>query len=610
MDIRNRGQSSRQPLTGSAICALVLSINAHFAIALSIQAPQAEAPPIANEFRSLPSAQSIAATIETPIAVRGGVLLVPLVRRTPDVVWPTSVDLHLSDGRRIVGQLAKLESREVLRPQWTSPQLMIATTPAIGENDIVLLAPLPTDGEGEIRLGEQEIKPIWMDPLATNAPPSASEVALHASDLPDPTAPSEYYRAILQAHRIGTVAPPPIGKPNDVLYARAIAGLWSAAIARLEENDQLTSDLLLSDLTGRAHSVRGKVSTSFAAWESDETELNSLLRSLLTPRTDGIVLVESAKAWLEGRSPILFWLESDEGESVVIGAANPRSESIAMTLRWQDQLSVAAMVEVAPESVQFVTIARARVAQSEAVVIDESLATALREHGLSSMLPPADLAGPNQGRAAIEANARAQPILIAEHGVNKVAIQVGFGRVAVRPPGLGFGAMRPASTLAQTRAGILRAPPVEWSTSVGLRRRPTGWELLIECRAPADANPNKDEITVTCDAGFRHTISVRCDGTVQAQDESVEMGCHVHQHSDRWRVRLPLPESWVTPTNGPEGKMTISIARTIEGTGSDAPSAFARRQFAGLAPLLVEPRAKGIPVDLSSWTLSSVTLAP
>lgn len=610
MDSRPRRQSSRATIISSIVCAIALAAPSHFAIALSIQAPQAEAPSIAEEFRSLPSAQNIASTIETPIAVRGGVLLVPLVRRSPDVAWPTSVDLHLSDGRRIVGQIAKLESREVLRPQWTSPQLMIATAPAVGESDIVLLAPLPADGDDEIRLGEQEIKPVWMNPLAATAAPSTSEIALHASDLPDPTAPSEYYRSILQAHRMGTLAPPATGKPNDVLYARAIAGMWSAAIARLQENDQLTSDLLLSDLTGRAHCVRGKVTTSFAAWESDETELNSLLRSLLTPRTDGIVLVESAKAWLEGRSPILFWLDSDEGESVVIGAANPRSESIAMTFRWQDQLSLAATVEVAPESVQFVTIARARISQSDAVVIDESLATAMREHGLSSMLPPAQLAGPNPGRAAIEASARAQPILVAEHGVNKVAIQVGFGRVAVRPPGLGFGAMRPASTLAQTRAGILRAPPVEWSTSVGLRRRPAGWELLIECLAPADANPNKDEITVTCDAGFRHTVSVRSDGTVQAQDESVEMGCHVHQHSDRWRVRLPLPESWVTPTNAPEGKMTISIARTIEGTGSDAPSAFARRQFAGLAPLMVEPRAKGIPIDLSSWTLSSVTLAP
>ncbi len=487
---------------------------------------------------------------------------------------------------------------------------MIATAPPIGESDIVLLVPLPSDGDDEIRLGEQEIKPYWMDPLPNIASPRPSEIALQANDSPDRNAPSEYYRTLLQAHRMGTVAEPPIGKPNDVLYARAIGGMWSAAIARLEENDRVTSDLLLSDLTGRAHGVRGKVSMSFAAWESDEGELNALLRSLLTPRTDGIVLVESARAWLEGRSPILFWLESDEGESVVIGAANPRSESIALTFRWQDQMAAAATLEVAPESVQFVTIARARVAQSETVVIDESLATALREHGLSAMLPPADLTGPNQGRQAIEANARAQPTLLAEHGVSRVAIQVGFGRAAVRPPGLGFGAMRPAATLAQARAGALQAPPVEWSTSVGLRRRPSGWELLIECLAPADANPNKDEVTVSCDAGFRHTVSVRSDGTVEAQDESVETGCHVHQHSDRWRVRLPLPESWVTPSNAGEGKMTISIARTIEGTGSDAPAAFARRQFAGIAPLMVDPIANAIPIDLSSWTLSSVTLAP
>ncbi|MSR70225.1 MAG: hypothetical protein EXS17_07765 [Phycisphaerales bacterium] len=600
----------RHSARGLIIGLIVIATTSHISLAQATQSTLESLPSTPSEFRALPTAQNIAATITTPIAVRGGVLLVPLVRRSAQVAWPATVDLRLDDGRRIVGQIAKLVSHDVVRPQWTSPQQMIATAAAVGDSDIVLLAPLPTDGDDDIRLGEQEIKPYWMDPLPTPATQGASAISLSASDLPDATAPSEYYRTLLQAHRMGTAAEAFVGNPNDVLYARAIAGMWSAAIARLEENDQLTSDLLLSDLTGRAHGVRGKVSMSFAAWESDENELNALLRSLLAPRTDGIVLVESAKAWLEGRSPLLFWLDRDEGESVVIGAANPRSESIALTIRWQDQKSVAATVEVGPESLQFFTIERARAPQFAAEVIDESLATALREHGLAAMLPPADIMGRNQGREAIEANARAQPVLIAEHGVNRCAIQVGFGRAAVRPPGLGFGAMRPAATLAQARAGVLKAPPVEWSTSVGIRRRPSGWELLIECRAPADANPNKDEITVTCDAGFRHTVSVRSDGTVKAQDESIESGCHVHQHSDRWRVRLPLPESWVMPANAPEGMLTISVARVIEGTGSDAPPAFARRQFAGLSPLMVEPHAKGIPIDLSSWTLSSVTLAP
>lgn len=589
-------------------CTLVLC--ATTLAATTLAAPQEVAPTIPVEFLSLPTAQNIAATLATPIAVRGGVLLVPLVRRSPQVAWPATVDLRLSDGRRIVGQIAKLESRDVARVQWTSPVQMIATAPAVGESDIVLLAPLPSDGEDEIRLGEQVLQPYWMDALATTKTRAPSELTLSASNLPDASAPSEYYRTLLQAHRMGMVAEPFAGQPHDVLYARSIAGMWSAAIARLEQNDPVTSDLLLSDLTGRAHGLRGKSATSFAAWESDETELNSLLRSLLTPRTDGIVLVESAKAWLEGRSPILFWLERDEGESLVIGAANPRSESIPLTFHWQGEKVDATRGEIAPESIEFFTVVRARPPQPDVVEIDETLATALRDHGLSAMLPPADLTGPNQGRDAIEANARAQPVLIAQHGVNKCAIQVGFGRAAVRPPGLGFGALRPAATLAQARAGTLKAPPLAWSTSVGIRRRPTGWELLIECLAPADANPNKDEVTVTCDAGFRHTLSIRSDGTVVAQDESVELGCQVHQHSDRWRVRVPLPESWVTAANASEGKLTIAVARIIEGTGSDAPPAFARRQFAGLSPLLVDPQAKGIPIDLSSWTLSSVTLAP
>ncbi len=563
-----------------------------------------------REFLSLASSQQIATSLEDPIAVRGGVLLVPLVRRSSDAAWPESVRLRLADGRHITAKLAKLVMREVIRPTWTSPAQLIVTAPPSGESDIVMLAPLPTDGDDEIYLGEQVLRPSWMDPLPPPQRQRDLDLSLSVDDVADPSAPGEYYRTVLQAHRMGTVAAPWSGSPLDVLYARAIAGMWSAAIARLEQNDPVTAGVLLSDLTGRAHGVRAKESVSFAAWESDEAELSSLLRSLLAPRTDGIVIVESAKAWVEGRSPILFWLERDEGESVVIGAANPRNEPISLSLRWEDQKMPAIAASIGPESMELLTIARARPRQSESIEIDESLATALRDHGLSAMLPPADLAGPNRGRDAIEANARAQPTLIAEHGVNRRAIQVGFGRTAVRPPGLGLGVMRPAATLAQVRAGVVRPAPTEWSTSAGIRRRPAGWELLIECLVPVDATPNKDEIVLTCDAGFRRTLSVQSDGTINAQDESIELECRVHQHADRWRVRVPLPESWMSQASPADGKVTLSIMRTVEGSGSDAPPPFARRQFAGLSPLLVDLAVRGIPLDLSSWTLSSVTLAP
>ena len=134
--------------------------------------------------------------------------------------------------------------------------------------------------------------------------------------------------------------------------------------------------------------------------------------------------------------------------------------------------------------------------------------------------------------------------------------------------------------------------------------------VLVECRCPPSANPTKDEITVVLGAGSSYAISIRSDGSVESDDSGVQQTLAVHRSKDRWRVRLPLPDRWVAPSDGRPGRMEISIERLIEGTGSDVPPMFARRQFAGLAPLGSHQVAKGIPLDLSSWGLSSVTLAP
>lgn len=561
-------------------------------------------------FKSLPETQEIATTLQTPIAVRGSVLILPIARRNPQVPWPASIALRLGDGRRITGRTAQIELRVLGRSEWASPKQVTATTEAKGDEDIILLVPLPMDGADEIYLGDQKIDPIWMDGLSKPLAASRNDLSLNEAEQPDPSAPSEYFRAFLQSFRMGISPPPPVGGEIDVLYARAIAGLWSAAIARLEMNDGVVSNKLLGNIVGRANGLINEKQVSIAAWKTDEDELNSLLEILLAPNTDGIVIVEGARLWIESRSALLCWVEHDEGESVLVGVANPSPEAHAISFRWPNEKEPSLTGEIGPETFQTFSVPRSVAPAAEAVVIDESLSNALREHGLTSLLPPANLASPSQGRSAIEAQARAQPMLFLEHGNNKVSIQVGFGRAAVRPPGLGFGTFRPAASLKEIRAGILQSPPSDWSTSAGIRRRPFGWELLVECRCPLGANPTKDEVTVVIGAGSSHTISIRSNGSVQSDDSGVQQTLAVHRSKDRWRVRLPLPDRWVAPSDGRPGRMEISIERLIEGTGSDAPPMFARRQFAGLAPLGIHQVAKGIPLDLSSWGLSSVTLAP
>ncbi len=564
----------------------------------------------ADVFARLPGAQEFAATNDAPIAVRGCVLLLPIARRSPEVPWPLSLDLRLGDGRRVTGRIAKVEVRSQGMTGWTSPLRVTATTQAEGDDDIVLLAQLPIDGDDDFMLGDQRITPMWMDGLTTSVTGGRSEQSLRPEENPDPTAPSEYFRTVLQAYRMGTAPSTPEGDELDSLFARASAGLWSGAIARLEENDRATSNRVLGDLVGRAHGVIGTSAVTMAAWKTDEDDLDALLRALLAPGTDGIVIVESAKLWLENRSPLLCWVERDEGDGVVIGVANPRAEPHSLRFRWPDQRDPSLLTEIGPESFQTYLVPRTRQPEPDTVAIDDSLSIAMHEQGLTSLLPPANLSNPSQARTAIEAQARAQPILTLEHGTNVLAIPVGSGRVPIRPPGLGFGTFLPIANLHEMRAGSLKSPPEAWSTSAGIRRRPSGWEVLVQCRFPVGANPITDQIALVVEGGSSHFIKVSRDGTVETDDPSTKGSASVHRSSDRWRVRFPLPERWVSGSDGRVGHLGLSISRVVNGSGSDAPPEFARRQFAGLAPLGIAADAKGIPLELSSWDLESVTLAP
>ena len=570
----------------------------------------AGAPTFAPAFNGLPITQDIATTVVNPIAVRGGVLLLPLVRRSAEVAWPITIELTMGDGRSLSGKVVRIVARDGSHAKWTAPARVVGTGPPEGDGEIALLAPLPTDGDDSLHLGTQEVDAIWMDPLAPPSGPPREEPDLGESDTPDSSAPNEHFRAVLQAHRFGMQPPAPHAEGTDGLYARAIAGLWSAAIARLAEQDPVLAELVVSDLVGRARGSDAMAALSLAAWETSDTELSQLLRVLLEPRVAGIVLVESARAWIEGRSPLAIWVEHDEGEALVVAVANPRSAAVTLQLRWPDRNDALFEGEIPPESIEFVRVERPRWVDNDGPIIDEALAVAMEERGLGRLIPPANRLGASAPRSAVESEARAPRILLAESDTTSQPIMVGSGRIAVRPPGVGLGTLIPSANLAAIRGGALRGPPVEWSTNVGLRKRPTGWELILECRVPEGAAPTIDEVTVTVDAGFLHTVRVSSSGQIIAGNESVEDGGRVARHRDRWRARVPLPDEWIVGDSGTPARVAISAQRRIEGAELDAPPAYARLQFAGIAPRGTDPKAKAIPVDLSSWSFASVTLSP
>ena len=576
------------------------------ALALAQGQPVQGQPVIDPRFAGLPETQVFASLDYSPVAVRGGVLLLPLARRSPDIAWPATIALRLGDGRRIEGKVVSIKLLVPESPSWTTPATTVVTVPPTGDSNIALLAPMPTDGDDEIMLGGQELDAIWMNPQGSAIARANTDHGLGSSDSPDLSAPSEYFRTVLQAQRFSAVAPPPSIEGNDALYARAIAGLWSAAIARLAEQDPVTCETVVSDLTGRAVLAAAGGAKSLAIWETSDEELAQLLRILLEPRIDGIVLVEGARTWLDG--PLVAWIERDDGESLTLAIGNPRNQPIPVTIKWTGRGDPAFEGDIPPESIELVTIKRPSWESPGGPLIDERIAQAMQERGLGRLLPPAIVGTPDLSRASVESEIRTPKTLSLETPTAASTLLVGVGRVGVRPPGAGFGMFVPPANLAALRSGSLRAPPAEWETHLGLRKRPAGWELIAECRVPSGAHPNTDELTIVLDAGFPHSLRINAEGEVVAGSESVESGTRFHRDSDRWRVCIPLPDEWIAGSSGTAKHLTLSAQRRLSGSGSDAPPMSARIQSAGAVPLSIDPKARQIPLDCAGWELPSVTL--
>ena len=560
------------------------------------------------EFAGLPETQSVVAAATNPAAVRGGVLILPLLRRSESSPWPTTLSLRLDDGRTLTGPVVSIERHEPTSPSWTSPRLVERTTAPMGDGNVALLVPLPTDSSDALVLGAQRLEPQWLDPLTPAQGRACVEPAITADDSPDPAAPNEYFRAVLHAHRLRTVPPALECEGADALYARAIAGMWSAAIARLAEQDPVLAEEILSDLAGRARGECGGVMRSIAAWETNEEELAQLLRRLLEPGVPGVVIVESARAWLDGRAPVAIWVIADEGESVVLAVANPRRRSVPLELSWPQRHELAFDGEIPPETLAIVRARRPVFGPEGSSALDPATALAVEEHGLGRLLPPG-AQGAGGAHSAVESQVRIPRVLIAQSGGTEQSILVGTGRLAARPPGLGLGVFVPTVTLAQVRAGTATPPPQGWSTSVGLRRRPAGWELIVECAQAEPKSVQRDDVTLTFDAGFARSITLSSDGRVTGAGESVESEAAFASSPGRWRSRVPIPDEWIGSA-AHDGHIALSASRSVDPVpGASIPEA-ARRQFAGLAPPRFDSHARPLPIDLSSWSLSSVTLGP
>jgi hypothetical protein len=507
----------------------------------------------------------IRTAVTEPLAIRGGVLMLPLDARRHGTDWPASLDLKLSDGTVLKGRVAWIEeSTDRAAPHWTAPLRPLAVRDVTRTDDSsglepglgpVLLVELPDDGDGDIRLEGQKLRPVWLDrPLsafrAGETEVRGAMVAATGPQWPDPIAPAEYWRWALLAGRTGATPPPveQFGEPGS-LVARHVADLWQIAMARLAQIDPDLAQrcLHLLTMTGRDGA------RTIAMWPTEERDVGALLNVLLNRSARDDAIRKAAAAWLEMRSPIVAWPEVELHTAVRIAIINRSADVVSVRFTWLRENVEATAALLEPGVLTRVEIERPM----------ESGRVILRD---------------------VKQQAPARQDLLVECGSWQQQFAFGQRVVEARPPGVSLPPLIAPLSLAEIQAQQRRIVPTDRSTFVSVRRLDRRWEVFMDCRRPAPADHtrhdgNASERPPAEVAGMQNAARgessrfeqlrgteavalVLGSGDLRGEEERIvivpESGFHevvggspgdvqIHRRSyaDRWYARVVLPDDWL-----------------------------------------------------------------
>jgi hypothetical protein len=529
----------------------------------------------------------------SPNAVRGGVLVVPLSAGRPGDRWPQTLQVTFADGTRETGRIAWLEPGPLpawsrwtvdprgLRARWIEPTDDTSGTEPTGIP--YLLARLPADGDGPIRLTDQTLEPIWHDvPRADHAgrPLGQLPLADHPGH-PDRYSPFEYWRWVLLAARHGLEPPPPdaYGEPQ-ALIATHYADLWRVGLGRLEAlspgvaaycRDLLTQTCRDGELT-------------FAAWVADPVQAGALLSLLIDRRRSDEAVRTAALAWADSQDLTLIWPEPTEGGQVRVAIANPTFEPMVARFLWSgdDEIPVAARLETG--RVTRVDLDRPR---PEAVTDPYSL-------------PRIDAAQPS-----------APDVLLMDVEGRRERLVFAPTVIMARPPGVYVTPFRPALSLLvlQGRGGPAQVAP-ERATLAHVRRRLGRWEVFFECRrdgAPAPLTNlaacedladvrGSEAVTLLLGSSGRASVALVVPETgawrLFAGPQGVAPEVHRRSYADRWYCRIVLPPQWLPDPINKES-LEVGLVRSHQNSGDQESAPYA------MLPWRLDPGR--FAVDLSAW---------
>ncbi len=505
-----------------------------------------------------------------PIAVRGGVVLLPIAADSAaEPEWPTTipVTLRTSDaavlGRveGVVGWLVPTPSRTGVR--WTDsaePLTVLADRPD-GGGVPLLLVPTPGGFAGTLELEGMRIAPRWLEPATTIGRPREGMPALSPEARPDSQHPLEWYRWAILADRIGFDPPPPPGDPAAQLAAWHLAEVWRAAIARVAAQSPGVAAEVRERLTATCTDLDSGAPREVAAWIADPSALRSLLGVMLDPGRSDEAVMQGTLAWLRAEPELVTWIDESLGDRVIVGIANPGFSSRLVRARWLEGDPIPVALPIPPRSVRRFELDR-----------------------------PVELAAATDGG-----------VLVLDSETASSRLDFGPAPIAVRPPGLWLGPLHLPLSLGSATTGVEPLPPANRRATAEIRRRGGGWELFVECFRPADVRDDRLEIRFGPEAAPTSVCTVSEQG---GGSGALEIG--QASYPDRWRCRVRLPDSWLADALvGVRAPGTgISLRRTLEledGSKEISAIGFPRPPWRTQPPVVV--------LDLSAWPERPVTAA-
>jgi len=545
----------------------ILSVVAYFAVLVGSTQLATAAPPVPANLK--------------PIAVRGGIVGIPLVAPPPGAGFPSSVAVAVVDGdttTEVQGHVVWFVEPAVVRPvRWTrsanslevralgdnvDPRTLLAADGpdrAIRVDGALLLVPVPmVMPTATLSIGDAVIRPVWIEPSRPiEFDPELG--AVWADDRPDPESPFEWFRWVLLARALGEPAPAPPGDAATQIVARHVAELWLAAIERVERQSPGVAAQLCSWLTAIA---QGERRASIAVWVADTATMGSLLSVMLDPSRPDDAVMQATLAWMDARTPFTLWMSSDIAGRVALVLASALEEELVVKLQWLGETDLPLATLVPPRGIELITLDRP------------------------------------QSRTPMLRDAVELMVLLLDAGNASKRIAFAPRAVAARPPALSFGAFVPVMSLAAAQSGRIDAAPLAYSTEAMVRRRAGHWEVFAECLAPPTISQDGRDDILSLRIANR-IVHVARDATVSG-DTDVDLSANVREFADRWRCRITLPDAWMPRLDAPGAVIAIGLERKVGPI----------RTTAVLATPAFQSGIPQVEIDLSGWRDGIGTSAP